>query len=51
LAGLGVTAEGFAGEAPSGLETREAGGFPTRGGRGNPPTACASVERAGFGVG
>jgi hypothetical protein len=42
--------DGFAGDAPSGLETRGAGGFATRGGSGKSPTAFASVDRVGFGV-
>ena len=42
--------DGFAGDAPSGLETRGAGGFAMRGGNGRSPTAFASVDRVGFGV-
>jgi len=45
-----LAADGLAGDAPSGLETRGAGGLATRGGNGNPPTAFASVDAAGRGV-
>jgi len=49
-AGRGFAMDGFAGDAPSGLEKRGGGGFATRGGNGRPPTAFASVDRVDFGA-
>lgn len=50
-AGRGFATTGFGGAAPRGFDTLGAGGLATRAGRGRPPTAFASVERAGVDVG